>query len=569
MLYPCIVILISVLALVRNEYQEMKLIDGLNNAFHFDHNIFVVDTATDMLPFINGTELMPRSMFVLQENANNSNVFEKWKITSKSTFIIVVPGNCKFIQSLDFLKLIKDSHRRRITKKIGIFFPECATIDDVRLLLEWCKKKWIVHIFVAIETASHFSIFTFNPFGPVNDINLVNLTSSGYASFFANTKSDYRQLTVEPRLTNYGHEILWPTDFFVTEFYMKNRRDYSESDVYEDGILALPMISYGCEDDKNVYPLIRMPQVIVVPQSLPYAGFTAYLQTLTSDQLFGYSLTTIAVVMLLLCTVRYIKQKKILFFQSVADILNLLINDNGYIKYQRLSRSEGFLIVPFTFVGLVFVNGILSTLQSYITQPIYQPQINSLDDIFSSSLTIHTLFSEWKDATIDELTARTQKDWSDKVVVLDKYELAKKISMFDRVAFVASLSTANSLVQTQKRLNIRGYHITQIQVGNLCFVHPIADTFLFFERLNEINQCIQNGGLYDLWTRQNFANVEKNVVKKNLERLNAQRNEESDVGELDFPIFIAYGWLAGIIVLFIEIIWKKISDFYILRGILT
>lgn len=40
----------------------------------------------------------------------------------------------------------------------------------------------------------------------------------------------------------------------------------------------------------------------------------------------------------------YIKEKKILFFESLMNILNLLINDNSCIKYQRLYHAKTFLM---------------------------------------------------------------------------------------------------------------------------------------------------------------------------------------------------------------------------------
>lgn len=60
--------------------------------------------------------------------------------------------------------------------------------------------------------------------------------------------------------------------------------------------------------------------------------------------------------------------------------------------------------------------------------------------------------------------------------------------------------------------------------------------------------------------RQDFARYETEIVKKNLERLSA--NTDGDVNTVDFPIFIAYGWLTGMIVLLIEIVWKKMYNAY-------
>lgn len=132
----------------------------------------------------------------------------------------------------------------------------------------------------------------------------------------------------------------------------------------------------------DVYPMGTLTLMIIVPKALPYSEFSSYLRNVASDTFVGCSVIAIAATTLLLIFIRYNKRKKFLFFQSVTDVLNLLMNDNGYIEYQRLSRVEVSLIVPLTFFGLVFVNGILSNLQSYLTRPILQPQINTIAYIY-------------------------------------------------------------------------------------------------------------------------------------------------------------------------------------------
>lgn len=82
-------------------------------------------------------------------------------------------------------------------------------------------------------------------------------------------------------------------------------------------------------------------------------------------------------------------------FQSEADVVNVPMNDNGAIKYPFLSRYEACLLLPLTFVGLIFVNGILSSLQSFLTRPIRQPQINTVEDMYQSQILITTTHEFW------------------------------------------------------------------------------------------------------------------------------------------------------------------------------
>lgn len=137
----------------------------------------------------------------------------------------------------------------------------------------------------------------------------------------------------------------------------------------------------GYRNEFYTYPIYIDYVVMVVPEALPYPEFATYLNAIASDIFFVYSSITILVVICLLTVSQYMKQKRFLFFQCTADVFNLLMNDNDAIKYRELSRAEVFIILPITFAGFVVVNGILSMLQSYLTRPIMQPQMNTAEDI--------------------------------------------------------------------------------------------------------------------------------------------------------------------------------------------
>lgn len=105
------------------------------------------------------------------------------------------------------------------------------------------------------------------------------------------------------------------------------------------------------------------------------------------------------------------------------DVVNLLMNDNARINYRQLACVEAFVIVPLTFIGFNFVNGILSSLESFLTTPNFQPQIDSFEDIYRSNLKIFTFNDGWKNHLIDELEEQSPHgDWVDKVGVINTSE---------------------------------------------------------------------------------------------------------------------------------------------------
>lgn len=449
--------------------------------------------------------------------------------------------------------------------KIGIFFPHFASTEDLQTLFEWCKKQLIVNIFAATNAYSSeltpdllLNIFTFHPFGTFEITNVTG--NEAYNSYFFSLDSNFHQHQL--RL---GHPFVFNMDkeFWSTVFKLMNAsftvvpNISTEANLVEKGIDVFPHLYVRSEFTGNcMYPVVVEAQAIIVPEAQPYSEFSAYLRSLTSNECFGYSLVIIAAVVLFLSVIRYIEQKKILFVQTVADVFNLLVNDNGYIKYQRLSRTEAFLIVPLTFIGFVVVNGILSNLQSYLTRPILQPQIKTIEDIYKSPFPILSYNEKWKRQLSDALTHQTKHDdWNAKIIVMEEKAYFEQIEMFNTsMAFMTIPSYVNMLLGLQKRFNIKGYHNPRIQFFNSLFAYDVFDKFLFYERLNEIVHRIQSAGLYDLWGRQSIVQLEQQIIKRYSDNLSFQN--KILVQTFEFPMLILYGWLASAIVLVIEIMWK-------------
>lgn len=237
------------------------------------------------------------------------------------------------------------------------------------------------------------------------------------------------------------------------------------------------------------------------------------------------------------------------------DVLNLLYNDNGYIKYQQLSRAEVCIIVPLTFVGFVFVNGILSNLQSYVTQPVLQSQIRTVDNIYNRNLPL-AIASEslMTEAVLETVTHQSSyTDWKEKIIEMDQQDFSLKARMFDTSkAYVLTHLGHAMLLNVQKQLNVRGYYKIGIQICNELGTYVLDKNFLFFERLNEIIGWMQSAGLFNLWTEYLYLDGEADTLRIFRENLKSFEEIKSD---FEFPIFIVYGWCAGAIGFVIEIIW--------------
>lgn len=74
-----IVTVINLLATIRPQYQELVLIKQLNNAFRFDHNIFLLHSSADLNQYAITTgppDYTPKSLFVFDKRDANITTFE-------------------------------------------------------------------------------------------------------------------------------------------------------------------------------------------------------------------------------------------------------------------------------------------------------------------------------------------------------------------------------------------------------------------------------------------------------------------------------------------------------------
>lgn len=560
-------IIVHVLSIVHCQQREVLLISELNSFFRFDHNVFILAPIADADRFINTNgrmECTPQTVYIFDtDDAGNITGLESLtNIWSKDALVVVVPDSTKMeklkklivpvIQQLD--KSTKEL--LHINMKIGVFFTQVVGEKELKTLFEWCWERGINNIFAATYPADQsiaehsLNIFTFNPFGAFQVTNVTG--SESFQNIFLNENRNFQQhpVRLSASFKRLSDRMLWETIF----------RSINASVVHVGSKNIVDILSEPYYMDHNyrgfMYPMKMESEVLVVPQSLPYSGFTAYLQSLTSDEFFGYFLVTIFAVVVLLSLLRLVKLNKKMIFQSGADVVNLLMNDNAAIKYQQLSRIEVFIIVPLTFVGFVIVNGLLSNLKSYLTRPILQPQIDDIEQIYRSQFPILTLNEIWKDSIIAALEDQSPyRDWGDKIQVLDVKLLGYEISSYNTsIAFLWNLPAIECLRAVQKRLNIRGYHVTKAKIYSQHLTYALSDSFPFMERMNEIASRTKSAGLYKKWLKLEHSEIESEFLEMNkLLRIDS----EPDVEPFSIPIFIVYGWIAGSVVFIVEIIWEK------------
>lgn len=192
-------------------------------------------------------------------------------------------------------------------------------------------------------------------------------------------------------------------------------------------------------------------------------------------------------------------------------------------------------------------------LETHLTRPYFQPQIDSGEDIYRSGMNIYYNVEQrfFREELVTELNNTFPDDWSD-IVKMDEL-CDEKMEKFRRDAFLCTEKHGKRLLRVQKRLNIRGYHISQVQgILPKVVVYKVLESFPFKELFNDIIHRIRSAGLIEKWSKENELKLEEKIFEKN--KMNIEKEDHSDDGGL---MFIVYGWIASAILFICEIILKK------------
>lgn len=181
---------------------------------------------------------------------------------------------------------------------------------------------------------------------------------------------------------------------------------------------------------------------------------------------------------------------------------------NAGIRYGKLNRADVCVVVPFTFTGLIVVNGILSVFQSYLT---YERQISRIDELFKSPVPIFQHIRAGLSIRI--LNGLSGHDgWNDKVPAIEDSELHKHMSEFNNyVAYVLQdeLIGAQVYLEVQKLLGLKTYHLINILKSLVYHLHIF---FPFTEPINDIIRSLRSAGLIHKWIKEESELLIKNLI---------------------------------------------------------
>ncbi len=534
---------LTALSSVQPQFPEIVLINQLNNFFGFDHNIFLIDSSSDVDRFIDTTgqrNAVPRTLHRLNTNDDRIDM----KFESKNIFLIVVIESACFECSLNSRFDIIRIRRLQGDMKIVFFIsPQFATTDELHKLFSWCWNHGIAHVFVATSIEREMYSFTFDPF---HTFRVLKVAQNGSPErFFPHQHINYH---LHPLRFSKKSKLREIKKIFCKIMNASETNTLDPKDIDITATLA----AYPRSKGLSIHPLLMETLVMVVPESLPYAGFSSYLRSMISHNIFGWSLAVVGVAVIHLTFIRYKARKKIEFLKSLVNVTNLLLNDNANIKYQKLSYAEATLIVPLTLAGFLIVNGFLSVLQSFLTRPNMQPQINTMEDLYKSNVKILVPSVYLKKEIFDLLNDHYyQEDWVSRVILAESFEITRHASSHNTsIAFILFDKIAKILLVSQKRHSVRWYRVSSegSALMKRLLTFEVNENFPFIERVNEIVRWLHSAGMYDKWEKEELF-----LQSKTIEMMSISRDSQIELPLV--PAVFIYCWL--LIVFFIEILWKK------------
>lgn len=407
-----------------------------------------------------------------------------------------------------------------------------------------------------------FNVLKYNPFEAFKLIKLSQ--SKSLLNYFSDSMPDYRRHSIRTQRVSKYKIFFLDIKFWLTvskafnasmSFQFVTEAEHQEAERMKRDITLYEILLQKYVH--ALYPHRQSSIVLIVPHAKPYTDFVAYLQNGTWKLLFVFVLIVMVSSSLLLTVSHYMKEKKILLLRHVVGVINLLVNDNMAIRYRDLSIVDGFVIVPLTFTGIIVMNGIMSLLWSYLTSPIYQPQINTLSDLYRSPIPILSNEIKWKTVHAEMLEDITRiGGWSDKVHGVDVEQLRIEMQTFNSsIAFFLHDNEAQIYLKIQKQRGLRVYHLLgDANFGRDLMSFEVNPEFPFTEQINNIIHRLNAAGLMDKWLQEDNRFLMRSMLKRN----QLKNQQQPDVSGFSVMNVVYCGWMVGTIAFIAEIVWNKI-----------
>lgn len=447
----------------------------------------------------------------------------------------------------------------------------------VKKIFDWSWSNRIVHLFVLyLENDHNNFVFTYNPY---KSNKIIQVDATELSMYFPDKSSNlyghqlhisYLYEDASIRYTKNGFES---RDGKMCEYilnglnatYRVTFRENVTFGLYEalilNGSVDFTPRRYFMNNVSSpkarifTYPVTIDYIILMMPAAKPFNQFEGFLKNFTVNNSIVLIIVPIVLIVAVLWMFRLMKSAKSMLLQSVVDVVNLLLTLDGG-KHTSDSCSDRLFVLSLAFGGFFFTNGVLSIFISLLTQPVTQAEINTFDQFDKTSLKVAVPDPAY---TFDllQLAAVKGKNWTNRVE--EAYRLEKFIyqmySYNTRYAYFLTRSRSDVLIERQKHLSLRGYHIPQEYFSLFLTAYYIGSRAPFKERVDQLILQAFQAGLYDKWNRDTYPNLIKVGYFKKFDVIRDDPEEEMNV--LVVPI---YGWCLSVALFLIEIGYVQLKN---------
>lgn len=306
-----------------------------------------------------------------------------------------------------------------------------------------------------------------------------------------------------------------------------------------------------------LYPMLMERLCFIVPAAEPYPQYLTYFMTINRQVFFIYLLTLLTAFIIL-----SMSKRDIISGKTLTHLLQITFNAScNQMDYRKLNVKELFVWLPWTMGGLVLTNTFISILASFITEPNYQPEINSFEDIQKSGLKIAIALDEQMSVIdinlFNSILLPMQKEFFEKLIFEDGNT---------SYCYITLCSKANLVMERQKRSDKRKYHMIDDNMQQFLMSFKIPKLSKFANRFNEIMLWVYSSGLYYKWMSEAYDDyINSKTIPK--PKLKEKEHQEITLDLTDLQLcwaIVNVGYTVSIILFGIELLvnslWRPRLD---------
>lgn len=557
-----------------------NFVQKLNKFYNFDNNIFLFTDPAVLQKVIYDNDVSRTTTVLFKgKNSERINLFRIALSCGKNCVLFVFKNHVSTstkpfqLNATEFnatMQLLYWNRKIKVGFIITTDVVNAGSMKFVKDIIDWSWSNLLIDMFVLLRTDDNDQVFTFNPYKSKDEIiqiepnqlwmyfhekssNLygyqMRLTFSVEVDFLIYTSKGFK--SKDGKMCEYilnGLNATYSARINATQAWNSFVRQViaGEADFsprrYSIQNIHVPVSRVF------TYPVGTEKYILLVPSARPYNQFGAFFKNFTINNSIINIMGPILLIIAILWAFKAFKYRESMLLQSVVEVIGLLFTVDVEGTRNLTDMDVRLFLVSLSVGGFFFMNTILSIFISLLLQPLMHSEINSFDQFDETSLKIKVPSAEFVSHML-ELAALNKRDWKNRIEVSKSInENVNQIYNYDtRFAYYYSSIRTDILLERQRRLPIRGFHVPRQYLRTALNAYAIGSRAPFRERVDYLIMQAFSAGLYDKWKRDTFGNLTETGYFDRFEVINDELEQTFAI-----PFMIFYGYVLSIVVFLFE-----------------